>query len=144
MRKASTPPRVPKRLVIVYSVLAVVATTLNILSQAAVIRVYSGENSIIVSMAIGTIIGLVAKYVLDKRYIFCVPKTSLRKDAFIFGLYMATGLVTTAIFWCVELGFYYVYETSTMRYLGGVIGLSIGYYCKYQLDRRYVFPGYGS
>ena len=26
-----------------------------------------------------------------------------------------------------------------MRYLGGVIGLMIGYIIKYQLDKRYVF-----
>jgi len=26
-----------------------------------------------------------------------------------------------------------------MRYVGGVIGLAIGYYVKYQLDKRYVF-----
>ena len=27
-----------------------------------------------------------------------------------------------------------------MRELGAVIGLTIGYVAKYQLDRRYVFP----
>jgi hypothetical protein len=27
-----------------------------------------------------------------------------------------------------------------MRYLGGIIGLAIGYLMKYRLDRRYVFP----
>jgi hypothetical protein len=26
-----------------------------------------------------------------------------------------------------------------MRYIGGVLGLSIGYYIKYQLDKRFVF-----
>jgi hypothetical protein len=26
-----------------------------------------------------------------------------------------------------------------MRYLGGIIGLSIGFYVKYQLDKKYVF-----
>ena len=29
--------------------------------------------------------------------------------------------------------------TDVMRYLGGVLGLSIGYYIKYQLDKPFVF-----
>ena len=41
------------------------------------------------------------------------------------------GLATTVIFW----GF----ETKEMRYLGGIIGLAIGYLTKYHLDKRYVF-----
>ena len=32
-----------------------------------------------------------------------------------------------------------VFETKEMRYLGGVLGLAIGYLAKYHLDKRYVF-----
>ena len=31
------------------------------------------------------------------------------------------------------------FETKEMRYLGGILGLMIGYICKYYLDKRYVF-----
>ena len=49
------------------------------------------------------------------------------------------GLVTTVIFWGFEFGFDHLFETREMRYLGGIIGLAIGYYAKYQLDKRFVF-----
>ena len=49
------------------------------------------------------------------------------------------GLVTTAIFWGFEFTFDAIYQTKEMRYVGGVIGLAIGYYVKYQLDKRFVF-----
>ena len=51
------------------------------------------------------------------------------------------GIVTTLIFWGFEFSFGYFFETKQLRYLGGVIGLSIGYLAKYQLDKRYVFTG---
>jgi hypothetical protein len=49
------------------------------------------------------------------------------------------GLATTVIFWGFEFGFHHIFETKEMRYLGGVIGLAIGYVTKYHLDKRYVF-----
>jgi hypothetical protein len=45
------------------------------------------------------------------------------------------------IFWGFEFTFEYLFETKALRYLGGVIGLCIGYVVKYQLDKRYVFTG---
>ena len=49
------------------------------------------------------------------------------------------GVVTTLIFWGFEFTFEYLFRTKFMRYLGAVIGLSIGYFIKYNLDRRFVF-----
>jgi hypothetical protein len=49
------------------------------------------------------------------------------------------GLATTVIFWGFEFGFEYLFATKEMRYLGGIIGLAIGYVTKYHLDKRYVF-----
>jgi hypothetical protein len=53
------------------------------------------------------------------------------------------GLFTTFIFWGFELGFNFLFESTPMRYLGAVIGLTIGYFVKYQLDLRYVFRNAG-
>jgi putative flippase GtrA len=55
-------------------------------------------------------------------------------------MYTLMGLVTTVIFWGFEFGFHHLFESKEMRYLGGVIGLAIGYFAKYLLDRRFVFP----
>jgi len=49
------------------------------------------------------------------------------------------GVITNFIFWGVEVAFDYTFKTIPMRYTGGVIGLSIGYWMKYQLDKRFVF-----
>jgi putative flippase GtrA len=49
------------------------------------------------------------------------------------------GLVTTAIFWGTETLFWWLWHTDAMRELGAVIGLTIGYVTKYQLDKRFVF-----
>ncbi|MCP1575843.1 putative flippase GtrA [Herbaspirillum rubrisubalbicans] len=102
-------------------------------------RIYHGPFNIGSSIAAGTAIGLVIKYVLDKRYIFCFRARSMAHDTQTFFLYTFMGLVTTAIFWGVEFGFEYMFETKEMRYLGGIIGLAMGYLMKYRLDRRYVF-----
>ncbi len=49
------------------------------------------------------------------------------------------GLVTTMIFWGFEYGFHLIFESKKMRYFGGIIGLAIGYFIKYHLDKRFVF-----
>ena len=49
------------------------------------------------------------------------------------------GVITTLIFWGTEYAFYLIYETDLMRYIGGIVGLAIGFYVKYQLDKKYVF-----
>ena len=102
-------------------------------------RLYSGNFSIFGAIIAGTGVGLVVKYVLDKRYIFRFRPSSIAHDTQTFVLYTVMGLVTTFIFWAFEFGFHYVFQTKEMRYLGGIIGLAIGYLAKYHLDKRYVF-----
>lgn len=90
-------------------------------------------------MLIGTGIGLVVKYVLDKRYIFMFRARDAAHDTRTFGLYALMGVATTVIFWGFELGFNHVFGSDHMRYVGGVLGLAIGYVTKYYLDKRFVF-----
>jgi putative flippase GtrA len=56
-----------------------------------------------------------------------------------FTLYVTMGLVTTAILWGVEFGFNAIFGTAEARYIGGAMGLAIGYVIMYRLDKRYVF-----
>ena len=60
-------------------------------------------------------------------------------DGQIFILYTIMGLLTTAIFWGFELLFHVLFDSREMRYLGGCLGLAIGYLSKYHLDKRFVF-----
>lgn len=122
-----------------YSLFAVLATLFNLSAQEVVVRTYDGAFSIILAMALGTLAGLVSKYLLDKKYIFQVITTSHREDLGRFTLYGLTGIATTAIFWGFELGFDAFIGGRIARYVGAVIGLSIGYGVKYWLDKRYVF-----
>lgn len=126
-------------LAISYTLLALIATAANIGTQDLAIRLYSSEFSIMLSMMAGTGIGLIFKYVLDKRYIFRFRARDAVHDGQTFVLYCVMGLATTAIFWGFELGFNHWFATREMRYIGGIIGLALGYLAKYHLDKRYVF-----
>lgn len=127
------------KLVILYAFFALVATASNIGAQELMINVYSGTFDIAISVAFGTGVGLVVKYVLDKRYIFRFRARNVVHDGQVFIMYTVMGLATTVIFWGFEFSFHHLFETKQMRYLGGVIGLAIGYLTKYYLDKRYVF-----
>lgn len=124
-----------------YSLFALIATVLNIGSQDVSYRLVPLEQdqAVIASIIVGTGVGLVVKYLLDKRYIFRFQAQSLAHDGQTFLLYTIMGLATTAIFWGFEWGFHKAFASDMMRYLGGVIGLAIGYWAKYQLDKRFVF-----
>ena len=127
------------KLAINYASFALIATAANIGAQDLVIRIYSGIFDILASVVVGTGVGLVVKYILDKRYIFRFRARNVAHDTQTFALYTVMGLATTVIFWGFEFGFQHIFETKEMRYLGGVIGLAIGYLTKYHLDKRYVF-----
>jgi putative flippase GtrA len=127
------------RLAMLYTAFAIVATLCNILAQDICSYLYSGDFSILISIIIGTGFGLVVKYILDKKYIFQYKTKTAGHNRQIFFLYTIMGILTTMIFWGFEFGFHYIFETKEMRYLGGILGLMIGYICKYYLDKRYVF-----
>lgn len=127
------------RLAMLYTAFAIVATFFNILAQDICSYIYSGPFYILVSIIIGTGVGLVIKYVLDKKYIFKYKTQNAQHDGKVFYAYTVMGIFTTIIFWGFEFGFHAMFETKEMRYVGGVIGLMIGYICKYYLDKRFVF-----
>ncbi|WP_083195036.1 GtrA family protein [Pararhodobacter sp. CCB-MM2] len=126
-------------LLIRYSAFAIVATIANLGAQRAVLTL--GEGPLLFTLAIiaGTGLGLVVKYILDKRWIFADTETGVKAHGKKFSLYTAMGLVTTAIFWGAETLAWALTQSHEARELGAVIGLAIGYVVKYQLDRRFVF-----
>ena len=90
-------------------------------------------------MIVGTALGLISKYILDKNFIFLHASKSVNHEAKTFLLYSAMGVVTTGVFWATEYAFEYAFESDSMRYVGGVIGLIAGYIIKYHLDKKLVF-----
>ena len=127
------------RIAVLYSLFATFALFLNLVCQAIVVRFYSGDYSILISIVIGTAVGLPVKYLLDKKYIFKFVTKNVFHDTKLFILYGLMAIVTTSVFWGFEALFQYVFMTESMRLLGGGIGLVIGYIIKYQLDKKFVF-----
>ena len=122
-----------------YSLFAALAILLNLASQEISLRLYQGLYALYVAIIAGTAVGLISKYVLDKLFIFNVQSNSLGDDLTRFLAYSLTGVITTLIFWGFELTFDFLFATRQARYTGAIVGLTIGYVLKYQLDKRYVF-----
>ena len=130
-----------RALVLRYATFAVIATMANLATQRLVLQGDASAERFAMAVAAGTAVGLVVKYVLDKRWIFHDAEAGFRAHGRKFTLYTLMGLVTTAIFWGSETLFWVIWRTDAMRELGAVLGLAVGYVVKYNLDRRFVFGG---
>ena len=126
-------------LVFRYTAFAVAATVANLATQRLVLAVDEGALGFAAAVFLGTLVGLVLKYALDKRWIFDDRSTGVAAHGRKFTLYTLMGVVTTAIFWGTETAFWVIWHTDLMRELGAVLGLAVGYVVKYRLDRRFVF-----
>lgn len=122
-----------------YAAFAVAATLANLLTQRLVLAVDEGPAGFAAAVFLGTLVGLVLKYVLDKRWIFDDRSTGVAAHGRKFTLYTVMGIVTTAIFWGTETAFWVIWSTDLARETGAVLGLAVGYVVKYRLDRRFVF-----
>lgn len=129
----------PKNLVILYSSIAGLSTAINILGQVISIIIYKGNYAIELSILVGTILGLPPKYFLEKKYVFRFKSESIFHDSKLFMIYTCLGVLTTLVFWSIEYGFHLVFEDQLLRYLGGILGLGIGFFIKYKLDKKFVF-----
>ncbi len=128
-------------LVLSYAGFAILATLANLATQRVVLAALPW--GLLVALAAGTLVGLVVKYALDKTWIFSGARHGRAGEAGTFGLYAATGVVTTLIFWGFESAAWLIWQSHLAREAGAVAGLAIGYVVKYRLDRRFVFTGAG-
>lgn len=126
-------------LILRYSMFAVLATIANLGAQRIVLALNDSGYAFALAVFVGTAVGLVLKYILDKRWIFYDTTKGAAVHGKKFTLYTLMGVVTTLIFWGSETTFWLVWKTDIMREIGAVLGLMVGYVVKYNLDRRYVF-----
>ncbi|SEJ39868.1 GtrA family protein [Demequina mangrovi] len=124
---------------LLYALFAAIATAVNIGTQALVDAALVHDLDLYIALVIGTVAGLVCKYLLDKRWIFGFAARSRAHEARTFVIYATFSVVTTVIFWGTELMFEAIWGTDRMRYLGGALGLALGYASKYFLDKRITF-----
>ena len=126
-------------LVFRYVVFAILATLVNLIIQRFVLWFDDGSVIFFFALAAGTAMGLLVKYFLDKYWIFGDLSVGAIEATKKLSLYTLMGIFTTAIFWGTETLFWLIWRTDLMREIGAIIGLSVGYFVKYHLDRRYVF-----
>jgi len=126
-------------LLFLYSLFAVIAIAANVLSQEFALLFYQGAHELLIAIPVGTAVGLVIKFVLDRKYIFKADTVPLSKDGRQFIAYASTGVMTTLLFWGSEIAFELLFASREARYVGAILGLSCGYVLKYHLDRRFVF-----
>jgi len=134
-----------RTLILRYVAFAVLAVMANLATQRIVLfgtDVVDGVR-FAAALAAGTLVGLVVKYVLDKRWIFYDATRGARAQGLQFFLYSLMGVATTAIFWVTETAFWLIWGTDLAREAGAVLGLMVGYTTKYLLDRRFVFHDAG-
>ncbi|HWC63825.1 MAG TPA: GtrA family protein [Rhizomicrobium sp.] len=123
-----------------YIAFAAAASLANLGAQRGFLAVYDGPFAVTAAIVLGTGIGLVLKFLLDKFWIFEDRAERHWVDhGRQFGLYTLSGGVTTAIFWGTELLAWNLTRSQPMMLLGGAVGLTFGYSLKYWLDRRFVF-----
>ena len=121
-----------------YIIFCIIAIVVNLGTQRIVMELIF-INNYLLALLIGTLFGLVIKFILDKKYIFAYSDTSIKNNSLKFSFYSFNGISTTLLFWGTESIFYFIYKTNFAREFGALIGLSIGYFIKYRLDKKYVF-----
>jgi putative flippase GtrA len=130
-------------LAVLYATFGAIATAANMGMQAFMhIVLPPGEGAgaaYWIALAAGTGVGLVVKYLLDKRWIFADRSIGIAAHGRRFSLYTLMGVATTVIFWGTQTAFFLATGNRAMLYLGGALGLAVGYWVKYRLDRRFVF-----
>ena len=123
-------------LLLIFSVLAIVA---NLLTQRLILLINKSNLFLLIAIFLGTLVGLLIKFYLDKRWIFFDKSFGIISQARTFSLYSTMGIFTTIFFWITETIFWLIWKNHNMRELGALIGLSIGYIIKYNLDKSFVF-----
>ena len=126
-------------MIVLYILFAILSTMANLVFQYFSLSLYSGTFSLYIAMGIGTLAGLLLKYILDKKYIFFYNPKTKKDDGTTFFLYSIMGVFTTVIFWSFEIFFDHIFQTPQAKYIGAILGLLIGYIIKYFLDKKFVF-----
>ncbi|WP_291323388.1 GtrA family protein [Desulfonatronospira sp.] len=124
---------------LLYALFALAAILVNLGTQLVCFTLYHGPLELYLALACGTLTGLLTKYILDKKYIFWYIAADFCDDTKKFILYSCMGTMTTLIFWATEIGFYHLFDFQHAKYVGGALGLTIGYILKYRLDKKWVF-----
>jgi len=121
-----------------YVLFAILAGLANLAAQEAVVRL-APMLPLMMAILVGTGVGFVSKYVLDKKWIFLDRYEGHGTEARKVFIYGVSSVGTTLLFWATELMFWHATGTVEGKYAGAVLGLALGNLIKYRLDRHFVF-----
>ena len=127
------------KILFLYIFFGLISTLINLLSQWVIFTSIKHDSVFEIAVLVGTFMGLIVKYGLDKKWIFNYLSMNLKENTRTFLMYSLMGVFTTMIFWTAEYLFYTFIKFNGSQYVGAFLGLSIGYYLKYLLDKKYVF-----
>jgi len=128
-----------KKQLFLFATFAVIVTLINLASQRVVLSFIAGNIGFFTALFIGTLVGVIIGYLLDKYWIF-LDETKISKNyGKQFFLYAITGAIHTPIFWVIETLFWFIWMTEQMRELGAIIGLTLAYTVKYFILKNYIF-----
>ena len=96
-----------------------------------VLGIVSVDLILMTAIFFGTLVGLIIKYILDKKYIFNYEMKSKSENTGKFMLYSFMGVFTTLIYWAFEISFDAIFNSESAKLIGALIGLTIGYVIKY-------------
>lgn len=119
-----------------YIIFAIISIAINLLAQYFVLIF---ADVLYIAMLFGTFLGLITKYLLDKKFIFYYKSKNKIDDGKKFFMYSFFGIFTTLVFWGFEISFDAVFKSDLAKYVGALLGLVIGYILKYFLDKNFVF-----
>lgn len=125
-----------------YVLFAIIAGGFNLVTQAIVFGL-APEQPLAASILAGTAVGFIMKYILDKRWIFFDVYDGVAQEVRKIFLYGSFSVAMTLVFWGFEIVFFEIGGTQFAKYTGAVIGLSIGNFAKYLLDRGITFDQKG-
>ena len=127
------------RILALYTLISALSIVINLSAQMLSMLGYKGANSVELSILVGTVASFPLRFLLEKRYIFNCRSRKLSQGGEMFVLYGGTSMITTLIFWGIEYSFHLACGSDVVRYVGAIVGLGIGFYVKYLLDKKYVF-----
>ena len=90
-----------KRKVTLYILFAVIATAANLSVQRIILSFNTTNLYFIFALFLGTLIGLLIKYFLDKNWIFFDNTRGLKSQSRKFSAYTIMGILTTIIYWVI-------------------------------------------
>ena len=125
--------------IFLYSIFAIIATFFNLYTQRLILSISKTNLFFMISISTGTLVGLLIKFVLDKKFIFLEKNIKYKNNGLIFSLYSFMGIISTSIFWGTETIFWLIWQNQPMREIGAILCLTLGYIVKYKLDKYYVF-----